>query len=154
MKKNDIILGIGICAFILFVVFLSLLLADKFHSQSCGCPNVIEKNFIYIFVILAVIFVGSLSYYLFKLRLETQDSLIKKNLLLVLSFLDEDEKNVIKEIAANNGIMTQTNITSKYGKLKSHRIIRKLEKKGLIIVNPIGKTNEIKLKEELKQELA
>jgi len=144
---------IGAISFIIFVVLLSLLLGDKFNSQTCGCPHVIENNFVYLFIILSAIFIGSLVYYLSSIKIETQREMISKNINLVLSFLDTNERQILNEIIKNNGEILQSDLTGKFGKLKSHRMIKKLQKQGVIEVKNNGKTNKIFLKDELKKEL-
>jgi len=153
MKFRDVCLIIGAVSFLLFVILLSLLLSNKFSPRTCGCPNVIQNNFVYIFIILSAIFIGSLVYYLTGLKIETQKQDISRNVSLVLSFLDKTERQFLNEIIQNNGEILQSDLTKKFGKLKSHRTIKKLEKQGVIDVKQDGKTNKILLKEGLKKEL-
>jgi uncharacterized membrane protein len=153
MKRRDIFLVIGALSFILFVVLLSLLLSDKFNSQSCGCPKVVERNFVYIFIVLSAIFIGSFVYYLTSLKIDNQKEIISKNISLVLNFLDNNEREILNQIIENNGEILQSDLTKKFGKLKSHRMIKKLESQRVIEVKNEGKTNKIYLKPELKREL-
>jgi uncharacterized membrane protein len=153
MKSRDIVLIIGGLSFIIFVILLSLLLGDKFNQQTCGCPHVVENNFMYIFVVLATIFIGSLVYYLTSIKIENQKQTISRNTSLVLSFLDANEKEFLEEILKNKGEVLQSELTKKFGKLKSHRTIKKMKQQGVIDVENGSKTNKIKLKEELKKEL-
>ena len=153
MKKRDIILAVGGLAFILLVVSLVLLLGDHFKTLTCGCPKVISQNYVYLFVFLAVIFVGSLFYYLFSLKIDSQKCIINKNIEILFSILDDDEKKVIKKIVSGNGSIMQNEVSKDFGKIKSHRIIKKLLEKKIIDIKRDGKTNQIILKEELRQEL-
>lgn len=153
MRKKDIILIIGGISFILLIVSLVLLLGDKFHTASCGCPKVISQNFVYLFVILAVIFVGSLLYYLLSSKIDNQRAAMNKNRDILFSILDEDEKRVLREIIAGKGEVLQSEITHKLGKIQSHRVIRKLEDKKIVDVVSAGKTNKIRLKKELREEM-
>lgn len=155
MKKRDIILMIGAISFIVLVVCLALLLEDKFgiDKKVCGCPKVISQNFVWIFIILAVVFAACLLYYLFSLKIDSQKIIMNKNIEILFSILDEDEKKVIKKLIDNNGEMMQSEISESIGKLKSHRVIKKLIEKKIVDAEKGGKTNTIKLKDELLKEL-
>ena len=153
MKKRDIVLIIGAVAFILLVIFLSLLLGDRFQVKSCGCPNMVSQNFIIIFIILAIIFVASLLYYLFSLKIDIKENIIKKNIEVLYTILDKDEIITLEKLIKNNGEITQGKISEIFGKIKSHRILKRLISKKIIDVKKQGKLNTIILKKELKQEL-
>lgn len=153
IMKKEIILLIGGLSFIIFVFLLNLLLADKFTVTECGCPKMVSQNFVGIFVFLSIVFVACLFYYLFSLRLEHKERIIKGNFEVLYSILDENEKKVIKKIVLNKGEIDQHELSEIYGKIKAHRLIKKLEQKNIITIKKIGKSNKIKLKEELSQEL-
>lgn len=154
MKKEASLIVSGL-SFIAFVVLLSLLLADQFTTNECTdyCPHVVSQNFIIIFVLLAMVFVGSLGYYLATLKIETRDRDIKKNINLVLTFLDADERKVLKDIISSGGQILQSKLTHEFGKLQTHRIVQRLKNKNIIHVVRSGKTNRIILKDELRREL-
>ncbi len=153
MKKRDFILAIGALAFLLLVIFISLLLGDRFQVQNCGCPKLVSRNFIYIFIILAAVFIASLVYYLTSFKIETQKKIMDKNIGLILGFLDKDEKEIIEKLIENKGEIMQNELTRQHGKLKSHRVIQRLKNKKIIDIKKAGRTNLIKLKSELKKEL-
>jgi len=152
MKRREFILVVGGISFLTLVISLSLLLADRFQVKSCGCPKMVSQNFIWLFIFLAVIFVGSLLYYLFSLKMDEKERCICKNLEILHSILDKEEKEVIDRLVRNNGELEQSEISKDYDKIKAHRIIKKLEEKGMIDVIKNGKTNKIKLKNELRKE--
>lgn len=152
MKKREAVLVIGGISFLLLIIFLSLLLGNQFQPHSCGCPKVVSNNFIWLFILLAGVFVSCLLYYLFSLKIDSKEKTINKNMEILYSILDKDEKDVLKMLIAFKGELNQNEISKKYGKLKSHRIIKKLEEKGIIDTSKFGKTNKIKLKQELKKE--
>jgi uncharacterized membrane protein len=153
MKNRDIILIVGAVAFILLIVSLSLLIGNQLKPQACGCPKVISQNFIWLFTLLAIVFVGSITYYLLSLRIDAQKRLIEKNIEIIYTILDEDEKKVLKKIISNKGQVNQIELLGEFDKIKVHRVIRKLVEKKIIDVEKNGKENRIKLKEELMQEL-
>ena len=156
MKTRDIILIVGGIAFLALVICLVLLLGNKLDvdKQICGCPKVISHNFVWIFIILAVLFVACLLYYLFSLKIDSQKGMISRNMEILYTILDEDEKKVIKKLVDNNGELPQNDISKMFGdKIRAHRVIKKLEDKKIIDIHKNGKGNSIKLKSELREEM-
>ncbi|MFA5485208.1 MAG: hypothetical protein WC260_03110 [Candidatus Pacearchaeota archaeon] len=153
MHKRDVILYIGAASFIVLVLLLSLLLADKFQVRSCGCPKVVSHNFIFLFISLAILFVSSLLYYLFSLKINEKETLIKKNFEVLYSILDESEKEVLDMLLENYGEIEQSEVSKSYDKIKAHRTIKKLKEKRIVEIIKEGKTNKIKLNKDLSKSL-
>ena len=153
MKKRIISLIISSVSFILLIIFLSLLLGEHFQTESCGCPKMVSQNFIILFITLSIIFIGGLIYFLLSLQIERKENIISKNMEVLYSILDKDEQNLLNFLIKNNGEINQKDLAKKIGKLKAHRVIKKLEQKKIITIIKQGKNNLIKLKDELKQEL-
>jgi len=153
MKRRTIFLIISAISFILLILFLSLLLGEHFETKSCGCPKMVSQNFIILFIILSIIFIGGLVYFLLSLQIERKEKIINKNMEVLYSILDKDEQNLLDFLIKNNGEINQNDLAKKIGKLKAHRIIKKLKLKQIINIIKKGKNNLIKLKTELKQEL-
>ncbi len=153
MKLRDGVLLVGGLSFITLVIFLSLLLADRFQVRGCGCPKVVSHNFVWLFILLAIIFVGALLYYLFSLKIEKKEKIISKNMEVLNSILDDDENNFLDLIVSNDGVMSQSALSNSHGKIKAHRVLKKLEEKNIIDIKKEGKTNKVILKKELKEEL-
>ncbi len=153
MKKRDFVLVLGGLAFIALIISLSLLLGNHLEVKTCGCPKMISQNFIWLFTTLAIIFVVSLLYYLFSSKMEEKEKCLNKNLEILNSILDKDEKKVLDRLVLNKGQMEQADISKMYDKIKAHRILKKLEEKGIITINRGSKTNLIQLNEELRKEL-
>jgi len=152
MKKRTIVLFIGASAFLVFVICLTLLLGNQLQPQTCGCPHVISHNFIWLFIILAVIFVGSLIYYLLSLKISAKEGIINKNIEILHTILDSEEEKVLNKLGANKGEIEQSKISQMFDKIKAHRVIKKLKQKGIIEISKSGKKNKIKLNKELKKE--
>jgi uncharacterized membrane protein len=152
MKRRDLILIFGAFSFIALIILLSLLLGNHLEVRTCGCPKMISQNFIWLFTLLAIFFVGSLVYYLFSLKIEQKDRCVLKNLEILNSILDNDEKRVLDILVKKDGRIKQLDLSSEYGKIRAHRILKKLEDKGIIEVLRSGKGNIIKLHDELKKE--
>jgi uncharacterized membrane protein len=153
MRKRELVLILGGISFIALIISLSLLLGNHLEVKTCGCPKMISQNFIWLFTTLAIVFVVSLLYYLFSLKMEQKEKCLCKNMEILNSILDKDEKNVIDKLSSNNGEIEQSRISEMYDKIKAHRILKKLEGKRIIEIVKFGKTNTIKLNEELGKEL-
>ena len=69
------------------------------------------------------------------------------------SILDDDENKVLDLLIKKDGEMPQATLSKSHGKIKAHRILKKLEEKNIIDIKKEGKTNKIILKKELKEEL-
>src|SRR6056297_3086540 len=154
MKKSNIIaLIISGISFILLIIFLSLLLGEHLKVEGCGCPHMVSQNFIFLFIVLSVIFVGGLLYYLLSIKIEKKDKKVKFNVHTIMQFLDKDEKKILKQLDKNNKEMPQSNI-KELSKLRKHRAIKKLNEKEIVSIEKKGNKNKIKLNEnfELKNE--
>src|SRR6056297_2122043 len=91
MKKSNIIaLIVSGISFILLIVFLSLLLGEHLQVKSCGCPQMVSQNFVFLFIVLSIIFVGGLIYYLLSIKIEKKDQKVKFNVNTIMQFLDND----------------------------------------------------------------
>jgi len=153
MKKRDFILIAGLLSFLTLIIFLSLLLEEKFEVKSCGCPRMVSHNFIFLFIVLAVIFVASLLYYLFSLKMDAKGEIINKNIKLLFSILDDKEREVLQLLVKSDGVLSQNIISKKYGKAKASRVVKKLVNKKIISVNKSGRKNDIMLNKGLMEEL-
>lgn len=153
ITKKEVILLVGAVSFITLIVSLSMLLAEKFQVPSCGCPRMVSQNFVFLFIFLSIVFVGSIIYFLFSLKIENQEKIMEKNIGLVHRCLDNLENGVLKEIVKNSGEIKQNNLNKKFGKVKAHRGLKKLKEKKMIDIEKRGNKNFIKLKDEFKKEL-
>jgi hypothetical protein len=83
---------------------------------------------------------------LWSLVREKEIKIVKKSVLDV--FLLPEEKDILGELEKNGGSLTQTEISKITGlsRLKVHRLLKNLEKKGIILKSQYGMTNKIVLK--------
>ncbi len=74
-----------------------------------------------------------------------------KSLDSIMSFFDADEKRVIEVLKEAGGSMLQKEITWKtgYSKVKTHRIVHRLAKRGILEVEEYFNTNKVKIKGNL-----
>lgn len=74
-----------------------------------------------------------------------------KSLDSMMSFFDADEKRVIEVLKEAGGSMLQKEITWKtgYSKVKTHRIVHRLAKRGILEVEKYFNTNKVRIKSNL-----
>jgi len=150
MKRGKLaILIISGISFILLVLFLSLLLGKHLQVESCECPKMVSQNFIVLFILLSIIFVGGLIYYLLSMQIEKRDKKVKFNIERIMNFLDKDEKIILNTLKNQNKEITQSEI-KELQKIRKHRAIKKLEEKKLINLKKIGNRNFIELNKNFK----
>lgn len=73
----------------------------------------------------------------------------------ILSLLNSDERKIISKLIERKGEVIQTELSriEGLGKVKVHRLIKKLEKRGAVEIEGYGKTNLIKLKKVIREML-
>jgi uncharacterized membrane protein len=71
----------------------------------------------------------------------------------ILKLLNSNEKKVVEKIIENKGSALQSEISRMEGmtKLKAHRAVKELERKGIVKLEQYGKTNRIILAEDIKE---
>ncbi|MBN2421725.1 HTH domain-containing protein [Candidatus Woesearchaeota archaeon] len=149
LKESLLISGI-ITGFV-FVVSLTILYVDNaiMRGNACGC--IIPIPIMMVILSSLGIFVGSFtSYYLTgKHNKEKKD--FKKNIESILGFLEKEPKLIIQKIIENKGKINQSDIEKKtnLSRVKIHRIIKKLKLKNIIFIEKNGKSNIVKLSDEL-----
>jgi uncharacterized membrane protein len=74
---------------------------------------------------------------------------------ILLRFLNYNENKVMKKLIEKDGTLLQSEISRmpNMGKVKTHRVIKDLEIKGVIQVTKYGKTNQISLSDDVKKVL-
>lgn len=79
----------------------------------------------------------------------------KSSKILFLKFLSYGENKVIKKLIENNGTVLQSEISRmpNMGKVRTHRIVTDLKRKGIITIEKYGKTNRINLTDDSKNVL-
>jgi len=99
------------------------------------------------------ILIGSFVYYAMFPQLRETEKRVAENARVVLDMLQLDEKNIIKKLIENKGEITQSKLSSMFGKVKTFRILETLKRRGIILKESYGKTNKIKLDEKFRQVL-
>lgn len=105
--------------------------------------------------ILSGIVIGALVFFFMTTKLDDKKKDLKKITKTLMQFLNKEEKLVVQKILENNGKVFQSEISriEGIGKLKSHRILQKLSDRGVIEIEKYGKTNIVKLAENIKEVL-
>jgi hypothetical protein len=106
--------------------------------------------FIPIFGFFGVV-VGASVYFVLSSDLEKKDKTITNNTSVVLKLLSVEERKVVNKLLDNNGKLHQSEITymDGYTKVKSHRLVETLLKKGIVKKEILGKARLIILEKDL-----
>jgi uncharacterized membrane protein len=72
---------------------------------------------------------------------------------IFFNFLNFQEKQVVKKLMEEKGNVLQSDISrmGNMGKVKTHRAVKDLERKGILKVEKYGNTNRIYLTEDIKK---
>jgi hypothetical protein len=104
-------------------------------------------------IFVAVGFVlGALAFYFFTESKKTEYVEVKPNPEAILKLLPPEERKVVSKIVEEGGKALQSEISllEGIGKVKSHRIVDRLEKRGVVEKERHGKTNLVRLAKELR----
>jgi uncharacterized membrane protein len=107
-------------------------------------------------VFIAVGFViGAAAFYLFTENKKVEYVEVKPNPEAILKLLPADERKVVAKIVEEGGKALQSEISllEGMGKVKCHRVVDRLEERGIVEKEQHGKTNLIRLSKELKEVL-
>jgi len=152
-RYRNVFLAIGlITGFIFIVTTITIYVSDAIKNHNaCGCLIPIP----YMILILSSlgIFVGSLAYYFIASGFRKEKQAINEGIEKTLSFLEPDERKVVKALIGKKDGLKQSELDDATGfnKVQIHRILKKLEMKGIIMKESKGsRINTIKLNEGLR----
>ncbi|MEM4638074.1 MAG: hypothetical protein QXK76_03590 [Candidatus Woesearchaeota archaeon] len=169
--NKKIVIGVISISFIL-LIFSIILYAQKTHelrkvdplelesmSQSEIIQYIYEKQsenkmplyyLIPIFAFFGLV-VGATIYHIMSSDIEKKEKTIQKNNQIILKLLTGEERNVVNTLVEQGGKVRQYELSHlpNLNKVKTHRIILKLEQKGIIEKQRLGKINNIVLDKEL-----
>jgi hypothetical protein len=153
MRKHLVLTTFLLASFVFCVSFATFYVQIEIERGNvCGCTIPIPM-FIPMFSSLGIL-VGSGVYYFLFPKLEKRKASVEVFWKHFLSLLDEDERYVVEKLLNNGGEVLQSIISRELGKVKTFRIVERLEKKGLIEKERYGKTYIIKLGKGLKEFIA
>ncbi|OYT43193.1 MAG: hypothetical protein B6U88_01710 [Candidatus Aenigmarchaeota archaeon ex4484_56] len=146
--KNFVLATFVLVSFVILVSFISFYVKNiSRNSCFCGLPLWLGI----LLISLLGLFIGSFIYYILNRHYITEKHKSEKAILKTLSFLENDEKEVIKTILNFSGEITQRKLCELTGfnKVKISRILNKFENKKIIQREKYGMTNKIILDKEL-----
>ncbi len=157
-KNAKTMLAIGSVLALVAVIYSVPLVLKALEPQVCTVDGVCEHE---IFadnliksiplVLILGIGIGAAAFYFFSER-RTQNAK-PLNKAAVYRLLDADEGKVLAKIVEGGGKALQSELSyiEGIGKTKAHRIIRRMEQKGVVEKGSVGKTNVVKLTRELQE---
>lgn len=95
---------------------------------------------------------GLILYKILDMTLEKQKSVLKTNIQIILKFLSTEDREVVNLLLSKEGMTTQSEISKLAGmnRLKAHRLVKRLQDRGVIHIEKYGKINMIRIIDELK----
>ncbi|VVB98269.1 Uncharacterised protein [uncultured archaeon] len=94
---------------------------------------------------------GAAAYYFFSERKPPSPRQFSREAIYTL--LDADEAKIFAKLVENNGRALQSELSylEGIGKVKAHRLVERMEKKGIIEKEAFGKTNAVRLSKGLQE---
>ena len=95
--------------------------------------------------------IGAAIFFLLSKETEKIESRAEHSAETILKLLSGEERKVVRKILEGHGRIPQVEITylEGYTKVKAHRILDSLERKGIVTKEALGKTRIVKLDKEL-----
>jgi predicted transcriptional regulator len=179
IKKIKLLLPISLMAVLAIILIVTYSVFQNFTNPSLEgrglCPSMVPNYLLWLSLILMVVIIVPISYYVISKRLEekmeknlsaitkmvdhkVKSGVKKQNLQTnnngsILKLLNLNEKKVVEKIIENKGSALQSEISRMEGmtKLKAHRAVKELERKGIVKLEQYGKTNKIILAKDIKE---
>jgi hypothetical protein len=128
---------------------------SKLEAQYASMPTLRPYYFFPFFAFIGL-FVGTVVYYIMADRIVHQETVLQKNTRIILKFLNPLERKVVDTILENGGKVQQYELSHlpNLNKVKTHRILKNLENKGIIAKERLGKVNRVVLNRELYEVLS
>ena len=135
----------------IFGVSFSTLYAQTHISEGTACSCTLPIPILIPTLSSLGVFIGSVVYYMMSPKTEKDKEKYRNDMKMLLGVLPNDEGEIVKMLMDNNGEITQSKLSSKFGRVKTFRTIERLRMRGVIEKEPYGKTNIIKLNEIFRQ---
>jgi uncharacterized membrane protein len=156
-RRKEIVLGLVIVSVFIFLITV-LVFVYAISSQGMDVPVILRpfmEYHIHFMVVMGLFGVlsGLIVFSLLNATIEKQKLAVKTNLNIILKFLGEDERGIVMLLVEKQGMTTQSEIARLPGmsRLKAHRIVKKLEDRGIVHVEKYGKINMIRVVDELRE---
>ncbi len=179
LKNRRWLLPISVMALLGIILIVWHSLFQDFGSYPVTnhgiCPRMVPNYLLWLSLILMVVGVVPISYYFISKRLEEKmeknisaitklvdrgiktsakgEKIRRKDNGNILKLLNPNEKKVVERIIENKGSVLQSEISRMDGmtKLKAHRTLNGLKRKGVVKLEPYGKTNRITLSKDIQE---
>jgi uncharacterized membrane protein len=145
LKKKLLIVIIVIAGFV-FGVSFSTLYAQVHIAEGTACSCTLPIPLLIPTFSSLGVFVGSIVYYMLSPAISREVQ--KVDTKAILDLLEPLEKEIIRRIVENKGEISQSKLSTEFGKVKAFRVIEALKNRGVVEKVPYGKTNKIKLNEK------
>lgn len=146
MDRRVILLAIIITSFVFSVSLATLYAQIRIMEANAYACSFSIPALIPLFSSFGVL-IGLIVYYLLSPKIE---KISLKKVEAILEILEPRERETIKMLIENGGELSQAKISSKLGKVNTHRVLEKLIKRGVVSKIPLKKTNKIKLNDKFK----
>jgi uncharacterized membrane protein len=145
LKKKLLIVVIVIAGFV-FGVSFSTLYAQVHIAEGTACSCTLPIPLLIPTFSSLGVFVGSIVYYMLSPAISRE--VRKVDTKAILDLLEPLEKEIIRRLVENKGEISQSKLSTEFGKVKAFRVIEALKNRGVVEKVPYGKTNKIKLNEK------
>jgi len=176
-KIKNIMMLVSIAAMLglIIIIFSSFADVQKTQSDRGRKSPMVPRYILWASMTLMILVIVPVSYFLISKRLDERleknmeviskliggentplktesgnaDNTADKN--IILKFLSPNERTIIRKMIENKGTVLQSEITriEWMGKLKTHRAVEELKRKGIITTEKYGKTNRIVLEKDV-----
>ncbi|MFH1107052.1 MAG: hypothetical protein V1787_04090 [Candidatus Micrarchaeota archaeon] len=155
VSNRRIAVAVAMLALFIFLVLLTIFSYQPPHGSNLAPFFEFIVSFHVEFMVLLAMFgvvVGAGVFFLVGRTAEKKGVEAKVAAEMLLRFLNPDDKVVVRELLKNGGRIMQAEISRLPGmtRLKAHRVVQKLEQKGVVDVSTSGKLRVVHLKDELK----
>ncbi len=154
--RRKIVLGLVVVSVFIFLITV-LVFVYALASGGQQVPDILQPFLVYhiqFMVVMGFFGVGSglVVYSILNATLEKEKKIVQTNTEIIMKFLGPDEREVVRLMSGKDGMTTQSEMAKLPGmtRLKAHRIVKKLEARGIVHVEKYGKINVVRLVEELR----
>ena len=149
---------LSIAVFVLLIFYIPKFFEEGtplvcFEGEDCQHEEYLHTviGYVLLLIILGFLIGILVSYFYFEKRIELPrvGADKKDNILLLLT---PSERAVLKKIIDRNGEVLQSEVSrlEGMGKVRAHRVIEKLVRRGVLEKEGMGKTNTLKLRKEIR----
>ena len=155
--RKRIVLGLLVVSTFIFLVTV-LVFVFALYSQGQAIPAILQPFISWhmeFMVLMGVfgVFSGLTVFSIMNATIERQKQVVRTNTDIIMKFLTSEDREIVELLLSKQGMTTQSEIARLPGmsRLKAHRVVKKLEDRGIVHVEKYGKINMIRIVDELKK---